>query len=50
MDLLAALNASVTTARECRDEDSGDATVHQMRPCKKASTKKATIARKRSVF
>ncbi|QNE73506.1 Ku protein [Streptomyces finlayi] len=46
VDLMAALNASVAAAKESRGEDageSGDATVHAMRPSKKkAPTKKGT--------
>ncbi|MFJ3088996.1 Ku protein [Streptomyces sp. NPDC086838] len=41
VDLMAALNASVKQAKESRGEESGDATVHEMRPARKASTKKA---------
>ncbi|MEW1693431.1 Ku protein [Streptomyces sp. NPDC091265] len=41
VDLMAALNASVKQARKSRGEDSGDhATVHEMKPRKKAATKK----------
>ncbi|MFF8747188.1 MULTISPECIES: Ku protein [Streptomyces] len=40
VDLMAALNASVKAARESRGEEDGqDATVHEMRPSKKAARK-----------
>lgn len=39
-DLMEALNASVQKAKESRGED-GDATVHEMKPRKKAAAKKA---------
>ncbi|MCX5144646.1 Ku protein [Streptomyces sp. NBC_00338] len=42
VDLMAALNASVKKAKEGRGEDDGDhATVHEMKPRKKAASKKA---------
>lgn len=40
LDLMAALNASVEKAKESRGE--GDATVHEMKPRKKAASKKAS--------
>ncbi|MFD5786748.1 Ku protein [Streptomyces sp. NPDC127037] len=40
MDLMAALNASVTAAREGRGESSENATVHDIRPRKKSPAKK----------
>ncbi|SEB66322.1 DNA end-binding protein Ku [Streptomyces sp. 2131.1] len=40
MDLMAALNASVTAAKEKRGESSEAATVHEIRPRKKSPTKK----------
>lgn len=45
MDLMAALNASVQAAKEGRSEQGGDATVHEMKPRKKAAAKK-TAAKK----
>ncbi|MER8199180.1 Ku protein [Streptomyces microflavus] len=43
VDLMAALNASVAAAKESRGQDGGgEATVHEMRPSKKATPKKAT--------
>ncbi|WP_331734232.1 Ku protein (plasmid) [Streptomyces sp. NBC_01220] len=44
MDLMAALNASVKAAKEGRGEAGADATVHEMKPRKKAAKK--TAARK----
>ncbi|MFF2228706.1 Ku protein [Streptomyces globisporus] len=47
VDLMAALNASVAAAREGRGEDEGGrATVHELRPSKKATAKKTASARK----
>lgn len=48
VDLMAALNASVATARASRGEnsDDGHATVHEIRPSKKTTTKKTTPAKK----
>ncbi|MEV5605762.1 Ku protein [Streptomyces sp. NPDC052299] len=40
MDLMAALNASVTAAKEKRGESGEDATVHEIRPRKKSPAKK----------
>ncbi|MFG2569210.1 Ku protein [Streptomyces sp. NPDC048567] len=40
MDLMAALNASVTAAKEKRGENGEDATVHEIRPRKKSPAKK----------
>ncbi|MCX4444892.1 Ku protein [Streptomyces sp. NPDC058369] len=40
MDLMAALNASVTAAKEKRGESGEDATVHDIRPRKKSPAKK----------
>ncbi|TXS04944.1 Ku protein [Streptomyces sp. col6] len=40
MDLMAALNASVTAAKEKRGESGEDATVHDIRPRKKSTAKK----------
>ncbi|MGW3330453.1 non-homologous end joining protein Ku [Streptomyces rubiginosohelvolus] len=52
VDLMAALNASVKAAKESRDEDSEDATVHEMRPSKKKTARKTpatqTAASKKS--
>ncbi|MET7642593.1 Ku protein [Streptomyces sp. NPDC005426] len=58
MDLMAALNASVKAAKESRGEEGEDATVHEMRPrkkagpkkpaAKKATAKKSPAAKKRS--
>lgn len=45
VDLMAALNASVKAAEECRGEDGEDATVHEMRPSKK-TPRKRTPAKK----
>jgi len=41
VDLMAALNASVQQAKESRGGGAGDATVHEMRPTRKAAAKKA---------
>ncbi|MFJ5867273.1 Ku protein [Streptomyces parvus] len=50
VDLMAALNASVEAAKELRGEDGADATVHEMRPPKKAArkapSKKAAASKK----
>ncbi|MEU0163587.1 Ku protein [Streptomyces sp. NPDC006261] len=47
LDLMAALNASVAAAKESRGEDGGgEATVHDMRPSKKATAKKTAPAKK----
>ncbi|MEU5326961.1 non-homologous end joining protein Ku [Streptomyces parvus] len=50
VDLMAALNASVEAAKEFRGEDGADATVHEMRPPKKAArkapSKKAAASKK----
>jgi DNA end-binding protein Ku len=46
VDLMAALNASVKAARESRGERGQEATVHTMRPRKKAAAKKAAPAGK----
>ncbi|MFH8519194.1 Ku protein [Streptomyces gelaticus] len=44
VDLMAALNASVKAAKESRGEHGQEATVHTMRPRKKAAAKKAAPA------
>ncbi|MGW3835823.1 non-homologous end joining protein Ku [Streptomyces microflavus] len=41
VDLMAALNASVKAAKDSRGEDGEDATVHEMRPAKKADGRTA---------
>ncbi|MGW0697733.1 Ku protein, partial [Streptomyces sp. NPDC002738] len=41
VDLMAALNASVQRAKEARGESDEHATVHEMKPRKKAAAKKA---------
>ncbi|WP_030592926.1 Ku protein [Streptomyces anulatus] len=47
LDLMAALNASVAAAKESRGEDKGEeATVHTMRPSKKAAAKKTASPKK----
>lgn len=47
VDLMAALNASVEAAKESRGEGGGEeATVHEMRPRKKAASKKAASSGK----
>ncbi|MFI7292000.1 Ku protein [Streptomyces anulatus] len=47
VDLMAALNASVEAAKESRGEDGGgEATVHEMRPRKKAASKKTASSAK----
>ncbi len=51
VDLMAALNASVAAAKESREGDGEDATVHEMRPSKKTTRKtpaKKTAASKKS--
>ncbi len=42
VDLMAALNASVQRAKESRGETDEHATVHEMKPRKKAAAKKTT--------
>ncbi|WP_145503744.1 Ku protein [Streptomyces sp. CFMR 7] len=53
VDLMAALNASVAAAKESRGEDrggdGGEATVHEMRPSKKAAAKKTASGKQTTV-
>ncbi|MFE9015627.1 non-homologous end joining protein Ku [Streptomyces cyaneofuscatus] len=46
VDLMAALNASVKAAKDSRGEDGEDATVHEMRPAKKAGGRTAPAKKK----
>ncbi|WP_327389215.1 Ku protein [Streptomyces microflavus] len=46
VDLMAALNASVKAAKDSRGEDGEDATVHEMRPAKKADGRTAPAKKK----
>ncbi|MEU0098673.1 Ku protein [Streptomyces sp. NPDC006267] len=48
LDLMAALNASVAAAKESRESGGGEATVHEMRPRKKAAPSKKTTASKKT--
>ncbi|GGT70948.1 hypothetical protein GCM10010207_81470 [Streptomyces atratus] len=48
MDLMAALNASVEAAKQARGEHDEDATVHEMRPRKKAAAKKKSAPAKKT--